>query len=151
MTVFGGGSALAFGQTVYTVFPARPPEARAQGAQPTKRSAAVLVTLVVRDSTIAYAVNEVARQAKLRAVYSNSNPLFAKRIRVSVSGLSPTDAFTAVLSGTGLVAQMTPDGETVVIRSSSKGGDAGHVKSGTVTGRVTDSASGKGIGGATSS
>ena len=63
------------------------------------------MTLVVRDSTIEYAIRVLAHQAHLRPVYNNSGPLFAKRITVHIVDASLTDAFATVLHGTGLVAK----------------------------------------------
>ncbi len=44
-----------------------------------------VVTLRITDSTIAYALDEVARQAGLRIVYNNTHPAFAQRIRANVT------------------------------------------------------------------
>ena len=66
---------------------------------------------------------------------------------------SVIDALAAALKGTGLMAKLAPDGETVVIRprSGSASSDAHTLadSGGIVAGRVTDSASGQGLVGAT--
>jgi TonB-linked SusC/RagA family outer membrane protein len=60
------------------------------------------------------------------------------------------DALTSVLQGTGRIAKLTPTGATIIIVRSADAGDKGSQRqTGTVSGRVTDSASGKGVSGAT--
>ena len=83
-------------QTTYTVFPAK---ASTPTTQPTGREGS-RITLAVKDSTIEYVVTEIARQAHLRSVYNNHNPLFAKQITIRMTGVSAVDAFAAVLKGT---------------------------------------------------
>ncbi len=141
-----------YAQVAYTVFPATPHASPDQTSdQPTGRGAA-RVTLTVRDSTLAYVVRELVHQAHLRVFFKESDPLFAQRVTVHVTHASLTDALTSVLRGTGLVAATASDGETVVIRPQVSGGGQNAVRSsaaGVVAGRVVDSASNKGIGGAT--
>ena len=129
-------------QVAYNLFPA---------AQPTRHGMQSLVTLVVRDSSVLYAVNELSRQAHLRPIY-NDGPLLAKRhVTVRLVNVRAAEAFASVLAGTGLSATMAGDGETVVI-----GIPPGHPvvrftqpAGGAIRGRVVDSATGAGLGGAT--
>jgi TonB-dependent SusC/RagA subfamily outer membrane receptor len=103
------------------------------------------VTLTLRDSTVESAVNAVAQQAHLRVVFNNtSQDLLRKRVDVHVKNLPVMQALESVLSRSGLVAKLAPDGETVMIRA----GDASTARNeevGVVTGRVVDSASGTAI------
>lgn len=138
----GAGEAQA-----YTVFSARSATNVTPVSQPTQHG--TRVTLAVRDSTIEYVVTELTRQAHLHLLYDNGNPLFAKRISVHVTNVGVMDAVSLALRGTGLMATVAPDGETVVVRGASDV-VAGRKRQqgGTVVGRVTDSTSGAGLGGA---
>ena len=130
----------------YSVFPARASVPSTE-AQPTRRDGS-RVTLIMQDSTIEYLVTEIARQAHLRPVYNNHNPLFAQRATVRLTNVSATDAFAMALQGTGLEARLTSDGETVVIRPRTAAPEQARVAGGTLVGRVTDSTTGVGLGGA---
>ncbi|HXC24877.1 MAG TPA: carboxypeptidase regulatory-like domain-containing protein, partial [Gemmatimonadaceae bacterium] len=136
-------------QVTYSVFPAQPHALAGQASQPTGHGVGAPVTIDVQDSTIEYVVKEIARQAHLQAVY-NSGPLFRRLVTVRLEKVQATDAFATVLKGTGLVSNMAPDGETVVIRPQSRLSPAAlsQFAAGSVVGRVTDSASGAGLGGA---
>ena len=142
LAVGGAGEAQA-----YSVFPAKGASERASTAQPTGREARV--TLNVADSTIAYAINDVTRQAGLRPVF-NGNPLFLRRISVHVVNVPVMDALAVILKGTGLVAKLASDEETVMIRSQADvaAGQRAKMQGGIITGRVTDSTSGAGLKGA---
>ncbi len=108
----------------------------------------VRVTLNVKDSSISYVVLSLARQANLRIAYDNENPIFAKRITVNVSNAPIMDAMSKALQGSGLTARLATDGGAILIRA-----ETGVVKpseqTGTISGRVVDSATKKGIVGAT--
>ncbi|HXC25369.1 MAG TPA: carboxypeptidase-like regulatory domain-containing protein, partial [Gemmatimonadaceae bacterium] len=137
-------------QVTYNVFPAKAGNQPPAMAQPTGVATAGHVTLIVQDSTIGYVIRTLAHQGHLRALYNASNPIFAKPITVRVVDIGVMDAFVTVLKGTGLVAAVGPDGETVIVRPRLESIAAGHQRiiGGTVIGRVTDSASGQGLGGA---
>ena len=143
LTLCGAVSTSAQGS--YTIFPARQLIATMATAQPTGRE----VTVNVRDSTLKYVINEVARQAHLQPLYVDS-PMLAKRISVHATNKDATDVFAAILRGTGLEATTAADGVTIVIRAKAGTLTAGPttVATGIVVGRVTDSASGVGLGGA---
>ena len=138
-------------QRTYAVFPAVPQQSTGLASQPTERGA-THVTLVVHDSTIEYAVSALARQAKLQPIFTNS-PVLARRISVHVVDMNLMDAFATVLKGTGLMAKLASDGEMVMVRAT-RNTEASTERtqtdsSGVVIGRVTDSASGQGLVGAT--
>ena len=138
------GQVAAADSVSYMVFPAVPSAAPSERAQPTGRE----VTLVVRDSTIKYVVNELARRAHLQPTYVDS-PVLARRISLRVVRSDVMDAFALALRGTGLEAKMAADGETVVIRTRS-GATVGERSpaGGVVVGRVMDSTTGAGLNGA---
>ena len=136
-------------QVTYTVFPVRAAEPGAAAQPTTKQGVGALVTLTLHDSTIRYAINEIARQARLQPFIYNGAEL-SRQITVHVTNVRAIDALTLVLKGTGLAATMAQDGETVVIRTRGGNSSAERVRlaSGIVVGHVTDSASGAGLGGA---
>ena len=138
------GSSVVQGQVTYQVFPITHTAAEQVIHQPTGQTA--LVSLDVTDSTVLFVVNDILRQAHLQEAGDATSPAFVKRTTVKIAQVPAMEALAIVLHGTGLVAKLAPDGETVVIR---EGVAKSHsVANGTVIGRVTDSASGQGLGGA---
>jgi TonB-linked SusC/RagA family outer membrane protein len=110
------------------------------------------VTLAVHDSTLGYVVRELTRLAHFQVLYDIGNPVFAKRIDVRVDKANVMDALAMVLKGTSLSAKLAADGETVLILPPTSTGEetaSDQMQTGIVTGRVTDSASGKSVSGAT--
>lgn len=89
--------------------------ASATFTQPAVSQTGPRVTLTVRDSTLVYVVNELARQVHLQPFYKN-DAILDKRISVHIVNAPVSNAFAQVLQGTGLVATVTSDGQTVVIR-----------------------------------
>jgi len=151
MVLFGGFASLSAAQVTYDVFPAQPLRT-ADEVQPTSRhGASALVTLVVRDSTVWYVVRELTRQAHLQVLYDNSNPRITRRISLRAVNLRVMDALAMALKGTGLVAELESNGETVVVRVpvGPTAVERARDSVGTLMGRVTDSATGGGLGGAT--
>ena len=136
-------------QITYSVFPATPVGSIASIPQPTDRGTASRVTLRVQDSTVAFVIRSLAHQAHLRLQFDEAYPQFAKRVTLAVVDRQVMDALALALQGTGLTARLASDGETVLVRPLT-GSSASRVAqaSGSVTGRVTDSASGAGLGGA---
>ena len=139
----------ATAQVAYTVFAVKPSQT-ARDIGPRTQQDTPTVTLVLRDSTLEYVIGALARQAHLQPVYPTT-PAMAKRINVHVVKVRVMDAFAVVLRGTGLHVTLAPDSETVMIRRQREAstGEQGRQTGGTVTGRVTDSASGRGLAGAT--
>lgn len=105
----------------------------------------------MKDSTIKYIVYEIARQAKMRPVYDDKTPLLKKRTSVNLTDVNVMIAFATVLKGSGLNARLAADGETVMIgvADTSTARSSVDIENGSVVGRVTDSATGKGVEGAT--
>ena len=138
-----------FAQVTYQVFPVLPSDAGASAQPAEKHGSGVLVTLVIQDSTVRYVVNDLARQAHMKVLYYNSAVL-SQRVKVHMVHVSLMDAFGIVLHGTGLEAKLLSDGVTIAIhpRSGSQIADGERLASGVISGRVTDSASGQGLGGA---
>ena len=144
-----GGLPMA-AQVTYSVFPATPQERVTTAVQPTGHGTSAHVSLSVQDSTLEYTIRTLVHQAKLRLLYNSGSPIYTKRVTVRVVDADVMDALTNVLRGTGLIAKLEPDGETVVVRSRSESSpfERGRILGGIVVGRVTDSASGQGLGGA---
>ena len=144
-----GASAPVGAQVTYTVFPANVANAAAT-AQPTHPGAEASVTLVVRDSSLDYVVRTLAHQAHLRPVYDLGNPLFSKRVTVHIVDARVMDALAVVLKGTGLVAKLRSDDAMLLIGALSGASPVGRarVAGGSIEGRVTDSTTGAGLGGA---
>ncbi len=105
-----------------------------------------------KERTILEAVTELARQAKKEIGYNKSDTTLYVRKFVRVQRASLADALNTVLAGTPLGFRMSPDGKTVVIgpRTAKQVVDSGtRTNVGIIAGRVTDSASGNAIVGAT--
>ena len=134
----------AIAQISYTVFPVSRVASSSTATQPT----GAVVTIHVTDSTLKYVINDLARQAHLQPIYVDSRVLL-RRISMDIVNVRVMDALAIALRGTGLETKLDPDQATVVIRP--KAGSTGiraAVAVGSITGRVTDSASGQGLGGA---
>jgi TonB-linked SusC/RagA family outer membrane protein len=136
-------------QVRYTVLTASTPATSAplMTTQPKKPR---VVTLTVKDSTVAYVVNALTKQAHVQLIYNSASPLMAKRVTVRVVKAKVMDALTTALRGTGLSARWAQDGETVIIYETVPA-ERARADSGKVTGVVTDSATGKPIEGARAS
>ena len=132
-------------QVTYSVFPAKSAEQNPAATQPTRHG----VTLVLSDSTIKFVVNELARQAHFRPTFFE-DPALAKRVSVNIVDGDALKAIMSVLRGTGLTAKLASDGETIMIRGQSRAssGERSRITGGSILGRVTDSASGAGLRGA---
>ena len=136
-------------QTVYTVFSPHPDQGDNAGQPTGKTGRNTPVTVTVQDSTIKFVVNEIAKQAHLRPFFFN-DAILARRVSVHIVNMAAMDALRVALQGTGLEAKVLSDGETVSIhqRSGSSEGRAAVLPMGVIAGRVTDSASGSGLRGA---
>lgn len=136
-------------QVGYGLFAPRSLEVGAYAAQPTDPGA-TKVTLIVQDSTVAYAVRALAHAAHLKISFDNANPLFSRRINVHLIDVSVLEAITAALKGTGLMARLAPDGETIVVSPSASATTGGRrrLAGGVIAGQVTDSTTGGGLKGA---
>jgi TonB-dependent SusC/RagA subfamily outer membrane receptor len=81
-------------------------------------------------------------------VIFTGGPLYAQRVSLQIADMNVMDAFATVLRGKGVLAKLAPDGETVVISAIAGMSQGQGKRGGDVVGRVTDSASGAGLGGA---
>ena len=95
--------------------------------------------------------SNLIHQAHLKPYFDDTDPSFAKRITVHVVNAKMMDALATALRATDLEAKLLSNRETVVIRERTGSAAARNrsLDSGVVVGRVTDSASGQGLGGAT--
>ncbi len=112
------------------------------------------VTLVVRDSTIAYVLRVLANRAGVGVAFDKNEAALQRRISIDLRALELMRAVDSVLKGTALSAIMSPGGETIIIRKApaKSGGTTtmarDSVNAGIVVGRITDSATTRGVEGA---
>jgi TonB-dependent SusC/RagA subfamily outer membrane receptor len=135
------GLAVAQGRVTYTLIDAH---AVAQQAQPQAR-----VTLQARDITIRDALYRIASTTGVTLSLSGANVPLDKHISVSLHNATVQEAFAVVLKGLNVEARLSSDGQTMLIvpiRSALREQQTG---AGEIAGRVTDSASGRGVGGVT--
>ena len=134
-------------QVRYDIVPALS-ESRTTAAQPTGHGTTTRVTLIVRDSTIKYAIGELARQSRLQPIY-DASPTLSRRISVHLVEMNVMDALAVVLHGTGLAAKVASDGETVMIRTMPAPAPVTGARGvdGTIVGWVTDSTTGASLNG----
>ncbi len=108
------------------------------------------ITLRIKDSTIGFVLQTIARHGKRGIVCDMTNPVFRTRISVQFAKVTLREAFAKTLQGTGYIASVAADGRTVVISEASEGSSSRPVQNtGTVTGRVIDSVTQKKIAGVT--
>ena len=124
-------------QVRYSVFPA-------SVAQPDGK---LFVTLSITDSTVEYVINEIARQTHMRLVYDKGDALLAKRVTVRLIHVPVREALGEALRGTGVVARVASNGETILV-GNSRDVERRMLVGGVIAGRVTDSTTGAGLGGA---
>ncbi len=113
-----------------------------------KGSPNALVSLQVKDSTIGYIAQALAKQAGVKLVYKLDNNELKKRVSVNVASKPLMEALGSVLRGTSLSAKIATDGETVMLRSEKGDNRQDTTVKGAISGRIIDSATGKGIPGA---
>ncbi len=106
------------------------------------------VTLVVHDSTLAYVLRALTKSAGLGVAFNSQDAVYSKRVSVGVRDMEVMQAIAIVLKGTGLLASLEPNAETVLVRMVDT---ARNVADSTqfVIGKVVDSVSQGGIAGAT--
>ncbi len=109
------------------------------------------ISISVKDSTIGFLVQEIAKQAGHPISYDNSNSVFGKRISVKIEKATAREALGMVLQGTDHSVVIANDARTIIIRprvidTVKKNPAQGH---GTITGKVIDSASKNPISGVT--
>ncbi len=114
----------------------------AQATQSISESVPPRVTIVVRDSSIAYIVREIVRQSGTRLVVDGDYPLPTQRVSMRIVDRTTIEALTAVLRGTDLKARIAVDGTVLIhpARSSAEHSKdrAQDTASGTIVGHVLD-------------
>lgn len=105
-----------------------------------------IVTVNAKQSAIKTVVQSIAAQAGLKVFFNDSDPLVNKLVDAKITNRSSRDAIGTVLAGSGLVAQYSPDGETVTLR---RGNSQSSKSTGVVTGRVIDASTKEPVKGAT--
>ncbi len=122
-------------------------EALSQKSTPTQTStkASSQVTITVKDSSVKFIIRALARSSNMRLFYDTENPRLQKRISVHIVNRPVMEAMSIALKGTGLVATLAPDGETITVRTARD--SSASSRKGMVRGRVTDSATRRGVAG----
>lgn len=133
-------------QVTYQVFPGH--QSNSVSASLLRAQPETRVSLFVRDSTLKYVLRALGKQAHLQVGLDDGAPIMKKRVTLKVTNMPVMDAMTVALRGTGLVAKLSSEG-TMIMIGSPGGLSKRSGASGGVAGRVTDSASGKGVSGAT--
>lgn len=130
------------------------PAAQTATSSPDYREAThpqVLVSLDKKERTLEEAILSILKQGKLRAVYQTEHPAFSRSVSQKIANKPVMEAIHDLLKGTGLVARLAPNGETVLIREVSPTviNTPPRQQFGVISGRITDSATGKGLPGVT--
>ena len=105
----------------------------------------------IADSTIGYVLHAVMQQTHIQILYNESNPVLAQHVTVRFKDERVMDALKTILRGTELIPSIAQDGETIVIGVPPKSAPSNKDRNanGTISGRVTDSATNRGLVGAT--
>lgn len=103
------------------------------------------VNVSLRDTTLEHAIWAVARQANVRVSFDKENAVFSRKISADIKADNINAAFVEILKGTNLEPTMTSDGETVIIRVKTDSSKNSNQSTGSISGTVVDSASGRGI------
>ena len=111
---------------------------QAQPAQPLER----IVSLHLSDARLETALKEIGRQGGFLVEYTPRVVPVDKRVTVSLDSVTAAAAFETVLAGTGAQAVPTRTGNVMLVTSRSALPDTG---TGSVSGRVVDSVSGRGV------
>lgn len=121
-----------------------------QGSEKTVRSKE-MISLSVKDSSVSYVIRTIAQRVDRPIIFDDSDSRFNRKVSVNLSGVELSDALKQVLQGTGLVALMATDQRTIVIRSDTaeKNQETEDKSTGSISGRVIDSATREGIAGVT--
>ncbi len=106
----------------------------------------VKVSLNVRSVPLADALQSIARQTGVKLTYPTSDVL-NKRVTVKFDSLPVSRALTETLRGTGLQIDVVTANHIAITAGRSSATSTDSLTYGTISGRVTDSASGKGIAG----
>lgn len=107
------------------------------------------ITVSVKDSSLMWVIEEISRQARLKPVFNGGVQALSKKVSIDINNTEALTAIQRLLRNTGLVARLASDGETLMVRQMSDSGKDTLEGKGAITGRVLDSATGKGVEGVT--
>lgn len=110
------------------------------------RPAAAKVSLHLSNVTLEEALREVARQSGMKLAFSKAAVSMNKRVSVDVSEATLIEALEAITRGTASTARIASDGTTITVSPVDKSPQ--RALNGTVTGKVIDTKSGRGVSGA---
>lgn len=107
------------------------------------------ITLRLRNAPVQEALRQIAALAGLELSWDQSRiPLADRMVTVSLKNVTVQDALAAVLRGTGAEGKLSPDGQTIWIVRATHVARSERASGGIVVGRVVDSVTGAGLGGA---
>ncbi len=118
-----------------------------QSAQSTRKAAPdqsneqpAKITLQACDIPLETVIREIARQSKTQVFYETRSPILSKRITMSLRDVSLEAALAEATNGTDIVAKMSPDRNTIMVRTATTAASKRNSTAvGHVTGRVMDS------------
>lgn len=107
------------------------------------------VTLSVKDSSLAYVLRTLTKEAGLGAAFDRRDPVYSKPVTVQLRDMEIMEAISFVLQGTDLVVSLSPNGETLMVHKKTAAAGKTVDSVGIIAGKVIDSATQKGLPGAT--
>jgi len=118
----------------------------AENAQSRTDHAKRRITLTLRQVTVKEALRAIARQADVRLMYNDNDLPADQKVTVTISDATVDEALAMVLRGTGLIARRTESG-IVVEQGAPRETSEREVVDGSLSGVVTDAATGQPIAG----
>ncbi len=104
-----------------------------------------LISVDIENATIEEGLEAIAKQSGVRIVFSKDVYAVTKRVTYHAKRRPVNEVVAAILSSTGLQYRASPSGEIIVSREVQ---DTTRATVGAIMGRITDSATGKGLVGA---
>lgn len=108
------------------------------------------ISIVLKDSTLSYALRSITKMAGLGVAFDTDDSLFKRKVSIDLRDMDVLDAVNKTIEGTRLIASLSPNGEVVVLRRSSnqaKRAKNNSTETGSIIGRVIDSATNDGLSG----
>lgn len=103
------------------------------------------VTVLGKDSSVRWYVREVARQARWTPSFYGEGAALSRRVSIELKGVDAMQALATILRGTNLVARVSADGQTLIIREEKPTVKSTVAAIGHISGVVIDSTTKKGI------
>lgn len=116
----------------------------ASNAQP-QTGSGQQVTVAFTHVPLQQALREVARQSGVKLIFDADASVFDKPVSLRAERMPAYQAIASLLSGTGLATKIASTGEVAIVRI--RGGNRA-VAQGSITGKILDAKTGKGVAGA---